>query len=71
MNSRKALESSLKVLKKGGRLCVISYHSLEDRVVKHFMRDLAKEDLLKTLTKKPIVPGTAGNEENPSSEAQN
>lgn len=38
-----ALNSSLEVLKKGGRLCVISFHSLEDRIVKRFMRNSAKE----------------------------
>jgi len=38
-----ALSSSLEVLKKGGRLCVISFHSLEDRIVKRFMRNAAKE----------------------------
>lgn len=38
-----ALNSSLEVLKKGGRLCVISFHSLEDRIVKRFMRNAAKE----------------------------
>ena len=38
-----ALSSSLEVLKKRGRLCVISFHSLEDRIVKRFMRNAAKE----------------------------
>ncbi len=37
------LEQSVEVLKKGGRLCVISFHSLEDRIVKRFMRDASRE----------------------------
>ena len=38
-----ALQQSLAVLKTGGRLCVISFHSLEDRIVKRFMRDASRE----------------------------
>jgi 16S rRNA (cytosine1402-N4)-methyltransferase len=51
-----ALEKSLKILNPSGRIAVVSYHSLEDRIVKNFFRENSKRGLLKIITKKPIKP---------------
>ena len=55
-NLKKVLPQALDILEPGGRLVVISFHSLEDRIVKHFFRDEFKKGNLEILTKKPIIP---------------
>ena len=54
-------------LRVGARLVVITFHSLEDRIVKHTFRALEKsaDALMKVLTKKPLVPGKAEIATNP------
>ena len=74
------LKSATEALNPGGRLAVITFHSLEDRIVKRAMQDMArgctcppefpvcvcgKKPKLKLLTRKPIVSGEAELEENP------
>ena len=53
---RRGLEAAMGVLAVGGRLVAISYHSLEDRIVKNFFRDLKTAGRALVLTKKPLRP---------------
>lgn len=63
-NLKKVLPQAVKVLSSGGRLGIISFHSLEDRIVKQYLRDNPE---LEVLTSKPITPTEQEVELNPAS----
>jgi len=59
------LQAAPKLLKPGGRLVVISFHSLEDRIAKDALRDGATTGIWTVLTRKPVVAGELETERNP------
>jgi 16S rRNA (cytosine1402-N4)-methyltransferase len=61
------LEAAPAVLKPGGRLVVISFHSLEDRIVKDALRDGGKAGVYRVLTKKPVEASEEEIDRNPRS----
>ena len=76
------IQSIVRKLNSGGRLCIITFHSLEDRIVKHAFRNLenpctcaphapicicGKKPLVKVITRKPILPSEEEIETNPRS----
>lgn len=64
-NIENVLPQMIDVLNSGGRIAIISFHSLEDRIIKNFFRDKSKEGLLKIITKKPITAAKEEAFENP------
>ena len=64
-NLKTILEHLSTILKPGGRIVIISFHSLEDRVVKRYFRDLAKAGKATILTKKPVVASEREIQANP------
>lgn len=66
-NLKKALPEAINLIAKDGRVAVVSYHSLEDKIVKNIFREEAKMKKVEILTKKPVGPGRDEIKKNPSS----
>jgi len=66
-NLKKVLPQALEVLEPEGKLVMISFHSLEDKIVKNFFREESKKAQIKILTKKPIRPSEQEIRNNPRS----
>lgn len=81
---KKGLESFFSLLKTGGRMCIITFHSLEDRIVKEYFKSLVnvctcppefpvcvcgKKPLAKIITRKPILPSEEELNKNPRSKS--
>jgi len=64
-NLERLLDSAVDLLRKNGQIAIISFHSLEDRIVKNNFRESAKRGIYSIITKKPIVPAEEEIADNP------
>lgn len=62
-----AVTEGADMLEKEGRFCILSYHSLEDRIIKNAFKRLARDGIFHIITKKPLMPGRQEKIQNPSS----
>ena len=63
----RAIREAVDFLNPGARMVVISFHSLEDRIVKNRFREFSRERRLVLVTKKPIIPSLEEVRKNPRS----
>ena len=61
----RALPALCAALESNGKIAIITFHSLEDRIVKHFFKQQEKDGIMKIITKKPIVPTDTEMRDNP------
>jgi 16S rRNA (cytosine1402-N4)-methyltransferase len=59
------MQAAPALLKPGGRLVVISFHSLEDRIAKDALREGGREGIYEVLTRKPVTAGPEETDRNP------
>jgi 16S rRNA (cytosine1402-N4)-methyltransferase len=64
---KQGIRDGFKSLSVGGRLAVISFHSIEDRAVKQFFKKVVDEEVGRNLFKKPLIPTDKEIEANPRS----
>jgi 16S rRNA (cytosine1402-N4)-methyltransferase len=62
-----AITKAIGLMNSGARICVISFHSLEDRIVKFAFKKFASEGAIKILTPKPLTPKESETQDNPRS----
>lgn len=66
-NLEEVIQKGFSRLREGGRMAIITFHSLEDRIVKKAFIELKQKEVVSVLTKKPIIPSTEEVKSNPRS----